>query len=93
MPNILKINVVSEKDYLEVDQISNESLEIFRKKNGEKKGSLIDILDRTMSSGGARMLRNQIKMPLKCSKKIENYSFSNVVTDLGHNFGYNRLSL
>ena len=71
VPNILKINVVSEKDYLEVDQISNESLEIFRKKNGEKRGSLIDILDRTMSSGGARMLRNQLKMPLKCSKKIE----------------------
>ncbi len=72
IPNIPTLKIHQRNDFMEVDKISCQSLEIFSKTNGEKKGSLIHALDHTISPGGARMLREHLKSPLLDIKKINN---------------------
>ena len=72
IPNFPTLKIHKKNDFMEIDKISSQSLEIFNKINGEKKGSLIHELDLTISSGGARMLREHLKNPLLDIKKINN---------------------
>ena len=60
------MNILKEDDnsYLQLDKISSLSLEIFSKIDGQKKGSLISIIDQTLTSGGSRLLREHIRRPL-----------------------------
>tara|TARA_B100000524_G_scaffold240414_1_gene128400 strand:- start:8422 stop:11115 length:2694 start_codon:yes stop_codon:yes gene_type:complete len=71
VPNILNINIIKDEEFMEVDKISSQSLEIFSRINGERKGSLIDVLDKTISACGARMLKEQIKNPLLNISEIQ----------------------
>ena len=68
--NLCKLNVETDKDFLVVDKISTQSLEIFNKMNGEKNGSLLYTIDQTLSSGGARLIKEHLKNPLKEKKLI-----------------------
>lgn len=70
IPNISNLNIISDNEFLEVDKISSQSLEIFSKINGEKSGSLIDVIDCTVTAAGARMLKEHLKSPLMNEKKI-----------------------
>jgi DNA mismatch repair protein MutS len=70
IPNISNLNIISDNEFLEIDKISSQSLEIFSKINGEKKGSLIDVIDYTVTAAGARMLKEHLKSPLMNEKKI-----------------------
>ncbi|MDP2644602.1 MAG: DNA mismatch repair protein MutS [Desulfobacterales bacterium] len=52
-------------DYLLVDDISFQNLEIIKNiRTGTRKGSLLEILDKTMTAMGARLLKNWLRYPL-----------------------------
>lgn len=62
-------------DYLIIDNITRRNLELTQKAHGlevgGRQGSLIDILDITMTSMGGRMLRRWIDYPLRKRPKIQ----------------------
>ncbi len=66
---IKDIKVYNENSFLSIDASSRRSLEIVQKmRTGEKKGSLLGVLDRTKSAVGARLLRQFLEKPLlNCS--------------------------
>ena len=64
IPNILDIDVLKNNQFMEVDYTSSQSLELFQRINGERKGSLLDTIDFTVSPSGARMLKEYLKNPL-----------------------------
>ena len=72
IPNLNKIKKIEKKDYLQIDNFSEKSLEIFQKTNGEKKGCLLDTIDSTKTSSGSRLLREFLKNP-EIDKKIINF--------------------
>jgi len=60
------------EDYLAIDPASWRSLEIERTvRGGTAAGSLIDAIDRTRTSMGARLLRQWVRMPLAEREHIE----------------------
>ncbi len=71
VPKFSNLIKVTNKDFMEVDKISTQSLEIFSRINGEKKGSLIDFLDKTITAGGSRLLHDHLGNPL-LNKEIIN---------------------
>lgn len=50
---------------MEIDSITLRSLEIIRTQSGERRGSLIDIIDNTLTSAGARLLQSRILSPAR----------------------------
>ena len=70
MPEFMNLKFENKNDIMLVDKISTQSLEIFNRFNGEKKGSLLDVLDNTITPGGGRLLRDQLKQPLLDINKI-----------------------
>ena len=70
IPKISKLKILNDDEFMEVDKISTESLEIFCRSNGEKKGSLFNTIDHTVSSNGSRLLRDFLQRPLKNEKLI-----------------------
>ncbi len=51
-------------DHMMIDGATRESLELVRTSGGARAGSLLDAIDRTVTSGGARMLSADISAPL-----------------------------
>jgi len=50
--------------WMEIDAATARNLELFRTLAGERKGSLLAVIDRTVSAAGARLLANRLAMPL-----------------------------
>ncbi len=57
-------------EYLLIDGATRASLEIERTMAGERKGSLLGIIDRTVTPGGARLLGRDLAAPLFDETKI-----------------------
>ncbi len=57
---------------MEIDAATRRSLELTRTQSGEKKGSLLNAIDRTCSAAGARLLAAHLAMPLTDPAAIEN---------------------
>ncbi|GAB6843337.1 DNA mismatch repair protein MutS [Methylorubrum rhodinum] len=55
---------------LAIDAATRANLELTRTLSGERKGSLLDAIDRTVSAGGARLLAEHLAGPLTDLKKI-----------------------
>ncbi len=55
---------------MEIDASTYKNLEIMRTLSGEKKGSLIDIIDKTLTGGGARLLQHYLSAPITDPKRI-----------------------
>ncbi len=51
-------------DTVEIDAATRASLELVRTLSGERRGSLLDIVDRTVTGAGARLLAERISAPL-----------------------------
>ncbi len=51
-------------DHMLIDAATRESLELTRTTQGSRKGSLLDVVDRTITGGGARLLAGDIGAPL-----------------------------
>ena len=67
MPKVIKDN-----QYMYIDTNTRRNLEIEQSMHdGVKQGSLLWVLDKTQTNGGARMLRSWIRQPLQDKTKIE----------------------
>ena len=65
LSHIDQLNVYSEKLYMEMDWTTRRNLELTESlRTGEKKGSLLWVLDRTQTPMGGRMLRSWLERPL-----------------------------
>ncbi len=58
------------RDFLVLDETAQTHLEIFRTSRGEKKGSLLQHIDQTVTPMGARRLRNWLAFPLTDAKRV-----------------------
>ena len=54
-----------------IDAATRESLELTQTASGTRKGSLLDVVDRTVTGGGARLLAADIAAPLGDKARIE----------------------
>ena len=50
---------------LEIDAATRTNLELLKKLSGQKKGSLLDCIDKTQTGSGARLLANRLSGPSK----------------------------
>ena len=82
---IKKLSYYESSQFLEMDTSTRRSLELCQTMNsGEKKGSLLWVLDKTETSMGARMLRYMIEHPLTNAAQI--YKRQQAVSELCDNF-------
>ena len=71
LAHISAIRCLEEADYLILDPVTQRNLELTRSlSEGGRKGSLIDVLDRTVTSMGARTLKTWLLRPLVASEAI-----------------------
>lgn len=79
--NIGSIHIYNPIEYMELDEFTRKNLELTQSLNqNNKKATLLDVLDQTKTSMGARNLRKWIEEPLRSIEKI-NYRL-NIVEDL-----------
>jgi DNA mismatch repair protein MutS len=55
---------LAEDGVLEIDPATRRNLELNRTLSGERRGSLLDAIDQTVTAGGARLLAAQLSTPL-----------------------------
>ena len=73
LKNIKKINVYSQSTFLSLDASTRRNLELCETmRTKTKKGSLLGILDKTKTAGGARALRRWLEAPLTNCLYIKN---------------------
>lgn len=71
--HINKINFLQNSEYMKLDFVTRNNLEIFETlKSRKKKGSLIWLLDKTNTPMGGRLLRQWIEQPLFSLEAINN---------------------
>jgi DNA mismatch repair protein MutS len=63
--------LIDKNRILEIDPATRRSLEITRTLSGEKKGSLLDTIDKTKTAIGARLLASRIASPLAVKPEID----------------------
>ena len=80
-----RLNVYTDKQYLEIDVNTRRNLELVETmRTKEKKGSLLWVLDKTKTSMGARLLRRSVEQPLVNSNDIN--ARLDAVGELADNF-------
>ena len=68
--HITSISRIDEDKYVWIDKFSIRNLELFGSGSGQEGCSLAEVLDKTVSPMGARMLRRWISLPLKDINQI-----------------------
>lgn len=71
LPHLSRPKKTSSDDVLEIDPSTLRNLELVRTLSGEKRGSLLFTIDRTLTGAGARMLQSRLVAPLRNLKEIE----------------------
>ncbi len=70
--HICRIETYIQSQFLVVDDVSCRNLELLKTIQGEtRKGTLLSVLDRTITAMGARRLKNWIRYPLMCAETIQ----------------------
>lgn len=70
--HIQEIRTYSTSQYMSLDRITQKNLEIISSLNdGSRKSTLLNILDKTCTPMGARLMRNWIKLPLLSIEEIK----------------------
>lgn len=64
MPYLEKPRQLAAGGALEIDSATRRNLELVRTLSGERKGSLLDAIDRTVTGPGARLLQSWLSAPL-----------------------------
>ena len=64
LEHITAINIFNIHNYMLIDQATVRSLELVRSSEGEHRNSLLDLLDLSQTSIGARRIREWILKPL-----------------------------
>ena len=71
LPKLLPPKKIDQSDFVSIDRASFQSLEILTSNHGGgRAGSLLELLDRTETAAGARLLRERLQQPLKNIEKI-----------------------
>jgi DNA mismatch repair protein MutS len=70
LAHLTKINVIPQDDFLMMDNFTLRNLEIVYPSNPQGK-SLLDIIDKTVTPMGGRLLRRRIILPLKSVSEIQ----------------------
>ncbi len=71
MPALSPPRRAGESDVMAIDPATRASLEIERSQSGAREGSLLAAIDRTITSGGARLLAARLARPLLDPEAIE----------------------
>ena len=71
LPRLHSPSQVSESVVLGIDAATRRNLELTRTLSGERRGSLLDTIDRTVTGAGARMLAARLSAPLTDPNAIE----------------------
>ncbi len=70
LPHIKHISVEQSDDYLQLDAATQRHLELFNNANGERKHTLLSIIDKTVSAMGTRCMQRWLKRPLRDHQAI-----------------------
>ena len=71
--HIVKISRINQEKYVWMDRFTIRNLELFSSINNQGK-TLIDVIDRTISAMGSRMMKRWLALPLKNKTQIEKRS-------------------
>lgn len=71
MPHLHKILVEKSEDYVQLDRHTQRNLELIQNLQGERKNSLLDVLDHTQTPMGSRLLTRWILRPLRDQQKLK----------------------
>ena len=63
-PRLLPLIAVNDASYMEIDPATRRSLELSRTLIGERRGSLLHAVDRTLTAAGGRLLGERLAAPL-----------------------------
>ena len=69
--HISSISRIDQNDYVWIDKFSIRNLELFSSSQGETKSGFADVIDRTLTSMGGRMLKRWVAMPLINVERIK----------------------
>lgn len=72
MSYIQNISFYDTDAYMHIEGFSKRSLELTETMRGQKKGSLLGVLDKTVTASGKRLLRSRIERPLVSCREIQN---------------------
>ena len=72
LKHVTGIQSLSAEDWMTIDDDSLRNLELFHSLRGGDEGTLISVLDQTVTSGGGRLLRDWLHKPLLDKERIEN---------------------
>jgi DNA mismatch repair protein MutS len=79
MPRLAPLRRLGPGSAMEIDAATARNLELFRTLAGERPGSLLSVIDRTVSAAGARMLGTRLAMPLtdvaEIARRLDAVSF------------------
>lgn len=64
IPHLQPLQQVNAGAVMEIDGATRRSLELTRTQTGEKRGSLLSVIDRTVTANGARLLQARLAAPL-----------------------------
>ena len=71
VPHVRRIQRYQSDDYIALDPQTKRNLELVASMQGGREGSLIQVLDRTLTPMGGRMLRQWLVRPLRSVEKIQ----------------------
>lgn len=72
MPYLQPLAAIWSQVFVTIDGATRKSLELTQTLSSERKGSLLQAIDRTRTAGGARLLHRRLSEPLTDKKRIEN---------------------
>lgn len=68
--NLKNVRILKDSSYMILDSTTLKNLEIFRSLRGDRKGTLLSILDKCVTSQGSRSLHRLLRRPLLDIKEI-----------------------
>jgi len=71
LPRLSRPKRLTLNQVMEIDAATRRNLELTVTLSGEKKGSLLSVMDRTLSGSGARLLASHLAAPLRDPTKID----------------------
>lgn len=83
MPRISAPKLIASDAVMEIDAATRRNLELKTTLSGEKQGSLLHTIDRTITGSGSRLLSQYLSSPLTCPQKI-NYRLDMVEFFINH---------
>ena len=82
--HINSITKIDSKEFMHLDSFTLKNLEIFESLNNNKNATLINVVDKTLTASGSRLLKLNLLKPLRNIKKI-NYRLDCVSEFINHN--------